>query len=87
MSALNEDMVLDCMADNDNQLALWKWHEGANQKWYIEKVDNHKFRFMNVLNSKVISASSAPNNGGMDIKCKQSSKIEQENWEIVPFYD
>jgi len=35
MSALDEDMVLDCLADQDNPLILWKWHEGENQKWKI----------------------------------------------------
>jgi hypothetical protein len=26
ISALNEDMVLDCLSDKDNPLILWKWH-------------------------------------------------------------
>jgi hypothetical protein len=51
-------MVLDWITHDDNQLIIWKWHQGDNQRWYIEKIDNNKFKFRNVFNSKVISASS-----------------------------
>lgn len=56
VSALDEDMVLDCIMDNINPVILFKWHSGLNQRWKMIKTDNNTFTFINLYNSKVLSS-------------------------------
>lgn len=49
-------MVLDCVADGDNPLVIWKWHQGSNQRWNIFRDGNNKYIIINLMNSKVISS-------------------------------
>lgn len=56
VSALDENMVLDCVTGQDNPLVLWKWNQGLNQRWNIQSHGDNKFTFFNAMNSKVISS-------------------------------
>jgi hypothetical protein len=49
-------MVMDSMPDNGNTLAIYKWHQGPNQRWNIMNHGDGKFSFFNVMDCKAITA-------------------------------
>ena len=72
VSPLDESMVIDCVMEGDNPLVLHKWHAGPNQRWNMREIGNNKWLFVNVHNSKVLSAPGK--NQSSEIKCKISRK-------------
>lgn len=81
-TALDTDLVLDCSQSQQalNQLILWKWNNGANQKFAIRSVGANKFAIFCSKNNLTVEVPEGKNNDGVQIHCSQPNKKENEIW-------
>lgn len=81
-TALDDDLVLDCSQSQQalNQLILWKWNNGANQKFAIRNVGGNKFAVFCSKNNLTIEVPEGKKENGVQIHCSQPNKKENEFW-------
>lgn len=62
VSALNHNMVLDVAGDNN--VCLYEWHKGANQRFHLQHAGNGKYALTSVQHQKVVAIPNGSNNNG-----------------------
>lgn len=88
-TGLDSDMVLDVsQAQNAlNQIILYKWNNGANQKFAFRAVGNNKYAIFCSKNNMTVEVPEGQNKDGVQITCSQPNKKDNEFWELIPCND
>lgn len=77
VSGLDDDMVLDVSQNpkNMNAMILYKWNNGANQKFAIRSVGANKFAFFCSKNNMTVEVNEEKKGvNGAPVVCSQPNK-------------
>lgn len=82
-------MVLDVSLNNQaaNSMILYKWNNGANQKFGFRSVGGGKFAMFCSMNNMAIKIPEGNKDNGTQIVCSQANKKENEFWVFIPCVD
>jgi hypothetical protein len=81
-SGLDDDMVLDVSGNPKslNTMILYKWNNGANQKFALRAVGNNRYAIFCSKANTTIEAPQGKNENGAAIISSQPNKTENEFW-------
>lgn len=82
VSGLDDDMVLDVSQNPQamNSMIIYKWNNGANQKFAFRSVGNNKYAIFCSKNNMTVEVQEGKNNDGAPVVCSQPNKKENEFW-------
>lgn len=85
-SALDNGMVLDASQKEGciNQLILYNWNNGPNQKFAIRALGDSKYAFFCSLNNGALQVPYGSTAQGEKIVVGKPSKALNEFWELIP---
>lgn len=75
-SGLDQDMVLDISQNHEqlNTAIVYKWNNGANQKFAFRSVGSGKFAIFSAKNNMTLQVAQCSYNNGVQIVAGQPSK-------------
>lgn len=68
-------------------MILYKWNNGANQKFAFRSLGGGKFAIFCSKNNMTVEVPDGNKANGTQIICSQANKKENEFWEFVPCTD
>lgn len=82
VSGLNKNMVLDASQNpkHQNQLILYEWNNGSNQKFAIRALGNNKYAFFCSTNNGTIEVAKSATEKGAKVEVNQPNKAANEMW-------
>jgi len=86
ISGLSSNMVLDVSQSqhDHNNLIIYEWNNGANQKFYFQPIGGNKFGIFSAKTHQTVEVPQGSQHNGTRIICSQANKQVNEFWELVP---
>ena len=82
VSGLASNMVLDVSQNpNDyNNLIIYEWGNGANQKFYFQSLGGNKYGIFSAKTNQTVEVPNGSQHNGTRINCSQANKQVNEFW-------